>query len=200
MKILAFTDIHDSLSALEKIRHKIKAKNPDILVCTGDISIFEHGLGKIMKKMNSLGKKIVIIHGNHEEEDTFAKHCKSLKNLVFIHKSHYIENDVLFIGYGGGGFVTVDKEFEKFSLKFSKLIKENPGKKVVLLTHAPPYKTSLDEIEKEHCGSKSLRNFVEKNRIDYMFCGHIHENFGQEDTIKKTKCINPGPLGKLFLV
>jgi len=200
MKILAFTDIHDSFSALKKIEHKIKMKNPDILVCAGDISIFERGLVKIMKKMNQLGKKIVIINGNHEDEDSFAKHSKYLKNLIFIHKNHYIENDVLFLGFGGGGFSLVDKEFERFSPKFVKLIKENPDKKVILLTHAPPYKTNTDKIGSEHCGNKSIRNFIEKNRIDYLFCGHLHENFGKEDTIKKTKVVNPGNYGKIFVV
>ena len=129
MKILAFTDIHDSFSALKKIEQKIKMKKPDILVCTGDISIFERGLVKIMRKMNQLGKKIVIINGNHEDEDSFAKHSKHFKNLIFIHKNHYVEGNVLFLGFGGGGFSLVDKGFEKFSPKFTKLITENPDKK-----------------------------------------------------------------------
>ena len=73
MKLLAFTDIHGSLTALKRIEQKIKSEKPDLLVCAGDISIFEHGIVGILKKLNKLNKKIIIVHGNHEDASTFVK-------------------------------------------------------------------------------------------------------------------------------
>ena len=44
MKILAFVDLHGSLNALKRLSKQIKSKKPDIIVCAGDISIFENNL------------------------------------------------------------------------------------------------------------------------------------------------------------
>ena len=200
MKILAFTDIHGSLTALKRIEQKIRTQKPDLLVCAGDISVFEHGIIGVAKKLNKLNKKIIIIHGNHEDDSTFRKLSKIFKNIIFIHKGFFVHGNFLFFGYGGGGFAMIDKGFEKISSKFKKIIKQNKGKKIVLVTHAPPYKTKLDKLIDGHCGNKSIRKFVEKNRIDLLVCGHLHENFGKEDKIKKTKIINPGPFGKIIIL
>ena len=201
MKILAFTDTHGSLQALRRIEQKVRVQKPDLLVCAGDISIFEHGIIGIMRRLNKLNKKIIMIHGNHENDSTFRKLSKSFKNIIFVHKTYHVENDALFLGYGGGGFTLYDKEFEKIaSTKFKKIIKSNKDNKIILVTHAPPYKTRLDRLIQGHCGSKSIRHFVDKNKIDLLICGHLHENFGKEDRIKKTKVINPGPFGKIVEV
>ena len=199
MKLLAFTDIHGSLLALKRIEHKVKSEKPDLLICAGDISIFEHGIVNILRKLNKLNKKILIVHGNHEDDITFIKYSRLLKNIIFIHKSYYVENNILFLGYGGGGFSMVDKEFEKTAKnKFKKIIMENKDKKIVFVTHAPPYKTKLDKLGTNHAGNKSFRKFLGKNNVALMISGHLHENFGKEDNIGKTKVINPGPFGKII--
>lgn len=201
MKILAFTDIHGSLFALKRIEQKFKAQKPDLLVCAGDISIFEHGVIGVIRRLNKLNKKIIIVHGNHEDESTFIKLSKLFKNIIFIHKKYFSEKNLLFLGYGGGGFSVVDKGFEKIAkTKFKKTIKDNKDKKIILVTHAPPYKTKLDKLVGGHCGNKSIKKFIEKNKIDLLICGHLHENFGKEDKVNKTKIINPGPFGKILVI
>ena len=200
MKILAFTDIHGSSSALKRIGQKVKSQNPDLLVCAGDLSIFEHNIVGIMNRLNKLNKQIMLVHGNHEDASTFGRFSRLFKNIIFIHKKHFIQDDFLFLGYGGGGFSIVDKDFEKIAIKFKKIIKNNSDKKIILVTHAPPYKTRLDKLVQGHCGNKSIRQFIDKNKIDLLICGHLHENFGKEDKIGKTKIINPGPFGKIIQV
>ena len=199
MKLLAFSDIHGSLTAIKRIRQKIKSQNPDLLVCAGDISIFEHGIIGILRKLNKLHKKIIIVHGNHEDDSTFRKCQKIFKNIIFIHKNHHIENNLLFIGFGGGGFSQRDKEFENLANgKFKKIIKENEDKKIILLTHAPPFGTRLDRLGKNHVGNKSFADFIKKYKISLAISGHLHENFGKEDKINKTIVINPGAFGKIL--
>ena len=200
MKILAFTDLHLSSSAFNKIKSRVKKQNPDLLVCAGDISIFEQGLNPILKKFNKLKKPMLLIHGNHETDKVLRKLCKRYKNLFFIHKKQYKQNNNLFLGYGGGGFSLTDPEFKKVGKKFSKIIKKNRDKKIILITHAPPYKTKTDLIVGSHCGNKTLRNFITKNKINLHICGHLHENFNKKDKIKKTEVINPGPYGKIIKI
>jgi uncharacterized protein len=196
-KILLFTDIHGSNPMIKKLHEKIKKHDPDFLVCCGDVSFFEDNIFSILKKLNNLNKKIIIIHGNHEDESTFKKYSKIFKNLIHIHKRCHIEKDIIFLGYGGGGFAMNDLEFEKLENKFEKILKKHEDKKAVMVTHGPPYRTKLDYLG-NHVGNKSLRKFVEKNKIHFLFCGHLHENFEKEDKINKTRVINPGPNGKII--
>ncbi len=194
MKVLFFTDVHGSMSAVKKLEKK--AKKADILVCAGDISIFEHDIDQLIKRFSKLGKKILIVHGNHESSETIRDICSTNKNLIFLHKNTYVQDGIFFFGYGGGGFSYTDKVFTKFAKSAVKEMKN--ADKTVLVTHAPPYGTKIDTIIDSHCGNKSIRNFIKKYHPDYAISGHLHENNGKEDKDGKTRIINPGPYGKII--
>ncbi len=198
MRILAFTDLHASLDGFDKLKRKIKKKKPDIIICAGDISIFENGLAYLLSEFNKLKIPFIIVHGNHETESRIKKIASKLKYVRFLHKIHHIIEEILFIGYGGGGFEQIDKNLEKVGRKFKRIIKKNKDKKVIMVTHAPPYKTKLDKLGLgSYCGNKSIRKFIEESRVDYLFCGHIHETAGKKDKIKRTIVMNPGFKGKI---
>jgi len=198
MKILAFVDIHGSLKALNAIVKKTKKENPDLLVCAGDITIFENGLDYFTHRLSRLGKTILFIHGNHETAENFKYVCSLFKNTNFIHKKIFRAGNCVFIGYGGGGFSLTNKDFEKTAKRLVKQAKKDD--KIILVTHAPPYKTKLDNILGEPAGNKSIRKFIEKNNILIAIAGHLHENSGKQDKIGKTKVINPGPEGKILRI
>lgn len=198
MKILAFVDVHASLKILNRIKKKIKKEKPDLILCAGDISIFEQGLEYVLYFLNNFKKPILMINGNHESEKLMRKACSFFENIIFIHKKHYGKNNLIVFGYGGGGFALRDSEFRNISKKFKKIIKKNENKKFILLTHGPPYGTEVDKIVGQHAGNKDLTSFVKKNKIDFVICGHLHENFGKKDKIKNTIIMNPGPYGKII--
>jgi putative phosphoesterase len=198
MKILAFVDLHGNLTTLKKIVQRAKKEDIDLLISAGDMTIFGSKLRNILQKLNKVNKSILIIHGNHEMDKELEKACSRFKNCIFLHKKNYRKNNHIFLGFGGGGFSLVDKEFEKTGKKFEKLIKKDD--KVILITHAPPYNTNIDKINKSPCGNKSIRNFIKKTKPDLAISGHLHENAGKEDKIGKTKIINPGYKGKVIVV
>jgi Icc-related predicted phosphoesterase len=196
MKILAFVDTHASLTALKKLEEKAKKHKPDVVICAGDISIFEDHIEILMKKVSKLGKKILILHGNHETEAVLKKICSMHDNMTFIHKKMVKIGDTYFLGFAGEGFSRRDLELEKFEKRMKDKIK---GKKIVFITHAPPYNTKLDIIVNEHCGNKTITNFVKAHKnIILHICGHFHETSGDEDKIGKTRTINPGPWGRII--
>lgn len=193
MKILAFTDNHGS--PLEIAEVKRKSKNVDLIICTGDFTIFEGEIEYHLDLINSLPKKVILIHGNHEDEMTVRFLAKRYKNIEFIHEETY-ETDVhIFIGYGGGGFALIDKRFEKVMKKHKSKMKD---KKSVLLLHGPPHGTKLDIIGGGYVGNKSYTKFIKETQPQLVLCGHLHEHFGKRDKIGKTLVINPGPEGEII--
>jgi len=85
---------------------------------------------------------------------------------------------------------TIEKDLKKLKTL------SNPSK-TVYVVHAPPFNTKLDMISSgAHVGSKSLRNFVEKEQPLLTLHGHIHESpqmsGSWHDKIGKTECINVG--------
>ncbi len=198
MKILAFTDIHGSVKAIKKIASKAKKDKPDLLICAGDVSMFEQNLDYLMHKINKIGIQTLMVHGNHESTAEFKNACSLFNNTIYLHNKSFSKNGYLFIGYGGGGFSMIDKNFGKAMKKFNDNIKK--AKKFVLILHQPPYKTRLDQVMEQHCGNKSFKKFIKKKKPNLVICGHLHENKGKEDNVGKTKIVNPGPYGRILRI
>ncbi len=194
MRILAFADLHGSKVGMRKIEEK--SKFADILISAGDHSIFEQNMKEIMGKLDNLGKTVLMIHGNHESETVLKGMCKHYTNIEFLHEKIYRVDNYVFLGYGGGGFALEDPRFTRWAESIIPQLRKED--KIILITHAPPHKTKLDLIWEEHCGNKSIRRFIDLIDVHLLICGHLHENAGKEDKVKKTHIINPGPYGKLI--
>ena len=198
MKLLAFTDMHLSLTAFAKLEKAVKKQKPDFVVCCGDISIFEHNLDYIIKKLASLKCNILAVNGNHEDEHVMSKLCSKYPNINFIHRKSYIYGNYQFFGYGGDGFSYIDEDFEKLAKSFKRFAKKDTKK--ILITHAPPYGTKLDILYGKHHGNKSIRNFIDQIKPALAICGHFHENFRVKHKLGKTLIVNPGPSGTLIRI
>ncbi len=200
MKIFAFVDLHGSFSTLEKIKQVIKEKNPDLIICAGDISNFGNDLVKLVKEFSDLKKPFLIIPGNHETEEEIYEICKEFKDFAIdIHKGSYEIDNYIIFGYGGEGFTEESKEFEKIAERFLKHYDRN--KTLIFVTHAPPYGTRLDYLSGlGHRGNKSFRKFIEQAKPKLVICGHFHENANVIDKMNSTVIINPGKQGKLIEV
>ena len=191
MKILVFADLHEDMEAFEVLKEK--SREVEIILGSGDYSIFGHNLRKILQKINGLGKKCFLIHGNHESVEEMEEAIKGLENLEFIHKKKIKHKKLTVTGYGGDGFSDIDEEAEDF---FSKE-HTNGG---VILFHGPPFGTRVDEVDYGHVGNESYTKIIKENKPSLVICGHIHENFGKTDKLGKTILINPGPEGVILYV
>jgi len=196
MKILLCSDMHGSLDAFEQIRQK--SQEVDLIVCAGDITLFEKDIDFFIRMFSELGKEVIIIHGNHEDAQLMEMLCSRYNNLHFIHKQKKKIEDILFIGYGGGGFSFKDSQLKGMERKMESWIKEHKSGKVVLISHGPPYGTKLDKLDMGHVGNITLREFIVKYQMDLLVCGHIHENAGKRDKIKKTVLIYPHINGEII--
>ena len=112
-----------------------------------------------------------------------------------MHKQIKEIDGITFVAHGGGGFSKEYPDFDKWTEENKSKFE---GKKMVLITHAPPYETKLDLMHIGHVGSVSYKRFIEKYQPILALSGHIHETFTKEEKIGETLASNPGPNGKLF--
>lgn len=193
MKILAFTDVHANKRMLLKLVHK--ARDADIMLCCGDLSLFGDGLRQALKLLTRAGKPLLLIHGNHEEE-TVIEHL-SMKHVIPFHRKSYRMGNYLFLGHGGGGFSLTDHKLEKRLHQLKEKIRE--GDKIIFVTHAPPYGTELDLLPLfGHVGCRTITKAIKELKPHLFLCGHLHENFNVHQKLDRTLMINPGPLGKII--
>lgn len=219
MKVFIFTDLHGDHHS-QKVVEK-KSKKAELIVFTGDLTVFEHNMRRLVFWLHKLGgeRQVLVLHGNHESEQRLRRECSKYENLVFLHKSFFEKNNLLFAAYGGGGFSLRDLEFERFSKKIKAKMKlennkknekkgvkdknkKSKGKKrkLVLLLHGPPYGNKTDLIYGDHAGNKSYADFIKKERPFLVVCGHLHENNGVSDKIGRVLVINPGPEGRMLRI
>ncbi len=195
MRVVAFTDHHANGAHLKKVARLTREKHAEYLVCTGDFTIFDIGIEKILADIDAIGVPCIIIPGNHEAPSLVKKYSKGKSNLISLHMDTKRIGKHVFLSYGGDGFAVDDPRFLKWSKQAIKCV--GPDDIGVLLLHGPPYGTTLDLLHGEHVGNKDYARFIKQNtaRIRFVFCGHLHENFHKEDRIGKTRIINAGPDG-----
>ena len=208
MKILAFVDTHGNIKAIDRIVETAKKSDVDALICAGDVSIFEQNIESLIRKLASTKRAVLIIPGNHEAPKHLRDLCSKYKNIIYMNKAVLKIKDnkgriVIFMGNEANGFANNDPQFAEWGRKVKKQVHDlSKGMKkrpiLILITHAPPYKTKLDNLMGSRCGNKDIRRFIEEMKVNLAIAGHIHENSGKEDRIKNTRVVNPGPYGKII--
>lgn len=189
MKFLTFTDLHEDQEVLKELVGRASKPDIDFVICCGDISTFGNGLKYNLKKLNSLGKKVYVIPGNHEEGTDFGVVMAEFPNLINLDRRAAVVGDYVFLGHGGGGFTLQDASFRKISREWYG--KYN-GKKIVLVTHQPPYGTKLDQLRQGYVGNKDYTAFILRIKPKLALSGHLHETVGLVDVLGETKIANPG--------
>lgn len=197
MKLYAFTDIHENIAMLAKIKQRIKQHNVDLAICTGDFTVFSHATKKMLTAMNDLGVPLVLIPGNHDDEDEIMSLLPQMKNIHYAHETVITVKGIKFFGFGSRGFSREEPELERLEEEYADEFDE----RTIVLCHAPPYGTKLDEVDPGwHVGNETLTRLVRRRKPMLVLTGHIHECFHQHDSIGGTVAINPGPDGEIIEV
>lgn len=188
MKLLAFSDVHEDYVLLKKLVKRAQQKDIDLVICAGDFTVMGSGMRRVLSQLDSIGKKVLVIPGNHESPEKLAEFVGQTTNCFFLHKNHYSFQNILFVGYGTDGFSLEDPEFRQVAREWRR---EFPEAKLVLVTHGPAHGTKLDWLVNRHVGNKDYRKFIERVQPLLAISGHLHETIGLTDTIGTTTLVNP---------
>ena len=196
MKIIVFSDVHCDVNFV----NKLVKKEFDYYVLCGDVSDVGDGFVEMGKAFSSLGKKLLVIPGNNETEEQMSAWCKDY-GFTNLHKKIVKIGNYYFAGLGQSTFLPfsnppndLSTPGEKSEDWFMNELKNFSGKKNLLLfCHEPPVNSKLDTVRSgSHVGSKSIRDFIIREKPVYFFSGHIHECAGSSEVIGVTKCYSVG--------
>ena len=195
VKALIFSDIHNDGRALVKLM----AIDADVYFAAGDLVSWARGLDKMGELMKSRAERVYVLPGNHESASDIAAFCGRFGFIDF----HGATAEIGGVRFAGLGYSTVTPfdtpgEYGEDEIA-ERLEKFAAWKPRVLICHSPPLGTPLDRIkEGRHAGSRAVREFIEKHRPEYFFCGHIHEAEGVVLQMGATRAMNVGKKGYLL--
>ncbi|MCX8183809.1 MAG: metallophosphoesterase family protein [Crenarchaeota archaeon] len=197
MRVFACTDVHLRLSLLEEALKT--SKDADLAVFLGDLTVYGKGLDAGLEKLKALNDNVFIIPGNNETPEELG-HKASILGIVCLHGEKKVFKGFTFAGVGGSLPTPFNTPFEIGEDEFKRVLSGFKGlNRLVLLSHTPPFNTSLDLTSMgEHIGSVELRRFIEEESPLACLCGHVHERAGLSERIGETLVINPGPRGMLI--
>lgn len=193
MKIIAFSDIHTDLHAVEKIRSQ--ADDADVLVGAGDFCNMRRGLVPVIDTIAEIGKLTVLVHGNAESEDELRAAAAQHDHLRILHAGTVTIDNVTFLGLGGAipetpfGDWSVDH-----SEKQAKAWLEPHTHADILVSHSPPKGHCDKDSAGKSLGSKSIARWIKKHQPRYCLCGHIHASWQNWSDAGSTRVMNLGPM------
>jgi Icc-related predicted phosphoesterase len=199
MKLLLFSDLHSSWSAMGEIVRE--ARRADVLVGAGDFCNMHRMLRDCLEVLKLANLPGVFVAGNNETTDALLEACCDWPNAHVLHGSSATIDGVTFYGIGGGIPVT---PFGSWSYDFSEdeatgLLEACP-KRCVLISHSPPKGAVDRDSSGRSLGSVAVRAAIERCDPVLAVCGHIHASAKQQALIGNTTVINAGPEGVFWKV
>ena len=195
LKLLIFSDIHTDWKTLEDLL-RVEA---DYYIAAGDQLTWSKGAERCGEILQSRGDKVYVLPGNHESADQISGMCARY-GLHSFHERHFQAGKwhIAGLGYSNPTPFNTPGEYSEPQIA-ARLQRFADLAPLVLVCHAPPYGTALDQIGPgKHAGSTAIRDFILKHQPEYFFCGHIHESEGASVRIGKTHARSVGKAGYLL--
>lgn len=195
MRILLFSDIHNDLKALERLLRE----PADYYICAGDLVSWARGLDVCGEVLRPLGKRLLVIPGNHESESDIAAFCDRFGfDAVHGLRRDLGGHDFAFLGYSNPTPFDTPGEYSEAEIAHRlEVFREPPPE--VLVCHCPPRDTPLDQMRNGvHAGSTAIAEFIDAVQPRLFFSGHIHETEGVTAQLGRTTGHNAGKRGYLL--
>ncbi len=188
-KLLIFSDIHTDWRTLERI----VSVEADFYIAAGDLATWGRGLERCGQVLRTRGEKVWVLPGNHESAAQIATFCEQY-GLHNFHERQFDAGAYHIAGLGYSSPTPFDTPGEYTEVQIAERLAPFANlRPLVLVCHAPPYDTALDEVRPGlHAGSTAVRDFIERRQPAYFFCGHIHEAEGVSIDMGVTHAHNVG--------
>ena len=191
MKALAFSDLHRDLDQARRLVDR--ARDVDVVLCAGDLASVHRGLGEIVDVLSAIETPTLLVPGNNETADELRAACTGWSAATVLHGQSAEVGGIDVFGLGGGVPVTPwDWSFDLAEDEAGSLL-ERCSEGAVLVVHSPP-KGHVDN----GLGSSAVLTAIETKRPQLVLCGHVHECWGLESHVGRSRILNLGPAGTVL--
>ncbi len=194
MKILCFSDLHRDKQAAAQL--VAASADVDVVIGAGDFATCRSGIADTLDILSRIEKPAVLVPGNGESTEELVDAAASWSSAYVLHGSGCEIAGVPFWGVGGGIPIT---PFGSWSYDFDELqaaeLLAGCPQGGVLVVHSPPINTVDHDTGGNVRGSQSIRDTIEAKQPKLVICGHIHSDWGKQDTLGRSQIVNAGPRG-----
>ncbi|MEK6849676.1 MAG: metallophosphoesterase [Nanoarchaeota archaeon] len=196
LKVLAVSDVHADKGFIAQLAAQAVKENVDLVILAGDLTYADQSTEGIVGPFRAAGKKVLLIHGNHETIAT-ADFLAELYDSTNLNGYGVNVKDVGIFGAGGASpgphSTSAQDIYDNLKLGHDK-IKHLSRKLLVAHEHPENSKMEMGMFP----GNWALRKAIETFKPDIAICGHIHEAGGIEEKIGKTRVINVARTPTIF--
>ncbi len=193
MRLGLVGDIHGRIDTLRQLVAAMGGLEPTALLCTGDfaprgaaMAAREKARADSISCLSALGAPVLWVPGNHDDP------APPVDGNMDGRVGKVGSRSVLGIGGAGPDRFGFPYEWSEEDIRAASFPPAD-----ILLTHAPPYGTSLDQLSSgRHVGSKAIWELAERGS-GLLVCGHVHEAFGFA-VVGRRLCVNLGSLAEPF--
>ncbi|RME14732.1 MAG: serine/threonine protein phosphatase [Alphaproteobacteria bacterium] len=190
MKILAFSDLHAARSRAEAL--VAASAGADLVIGAGDFCNLRQGLPEALAPLTEITAPLVMVAGNNESANELRDAAPPRAHVL--HGEAVEISGIRIFGIGGGIPVT---PFGSWSWDLTEqqaeaLLAGAEGAEVIV-SHSPPKGVADRTSTGQSVGSSALRAAIERFRPRLVLCGHVHDCWGQDGMIGRTRVRNLGP-------
>ncbi len=195
MKILAFSDLHDSPPRAALLVEA--AAEADLVIAAGDFCNRRKGLAEAVGLLSGIAAPVLAVPGNTESAGELR--AAAFPGMTVLHGEVTVAQGVTVFGLGYGVPLT---PFGTWSCDLTDA--DAAGMLAacascdILVTHSPPKGVADRASDGTSLGSTAIRNAIERLQPMLAVCGHIHESWGVEGQIGRTRIVNLGPTPNWF--
>jgi Icc-related predicted phosphoesterase len=191
MKLLAFSDVHCDIGAVESLVDQ--AAEADVVAGVGDFASVHEGLPQTLEPLKALEVPLLLVPGNNETADALRSATTGWDGATVLHGATAEVDGIPIFGIGGGIPTTPwDWSFDLTEDEAATMLMAMP-EGALLLSHSPP-KGHVDK----GLGSTAVLEAAQAKGARAVLCGHIHEEWTNESRIGETLVRNLGPDGFLL--
>lgn len=213
MRALCFCDLHKTVTAAERLAERAVAEEVDVLLSAGDLAIDFVHVPELYDALAAARKPVLCVPGNHDGVEPYARSLERA-GLTDLDGERVQVGGVTLVGWGyrwgavapaapgwrdppnGRSGRPPDPDLRAMTA----LIADVDPRRLVLLSHLPPWGVKVARTETDDLGDKALRRWVEAHRPAAVVCGHVHHPKALTSRIGNTLVVNGGREGFVLQV
>lgn len=195
MKILAFSDLHHGAKAARDL--VAASREAELVIGAGDFCNMRQGLDEALALLVGLAAPMIAVPGNAETAEELR--AAAGPGTTVLHGQGETRDGLRLFGLGGA---VPETPFGAWSFDLSEARAADllaPCEEAdILILHSPPKGVADRTSQGVSVGSVAIRDAIERIQPTLAVCGHIHDSWGQEGQIGRTRVVNLGPTPTWF--